>query len=83
MWNPLERSPISHYLREALLSGAEVSPSLGLSWRSLHSLLRNHVLMGGLRCVANIFVSWAREVSAADFLVGALLDPYQGLPVLV
>lgn len=83
MWNPLERNPISHYLCEALLSGAVVSPSLGLSWSSLHSLLHNHVLFGGLRCAGNMFVSWAREVSVTDFLVGVLLDPYQGLLVLV
>lgn len=83
MWNPLERNPIFCYLCEALLSGAQVSPSLGLSWRSLHGLLHNHVLMSGLRCAGNMFVSWARAVSVADFLVGALLDSYQGLLVLV
>lgn len=83
MWNPLERNPLSHYLSEVLFSGAEVTCSLGLSWRSLHSHLRNHVLVGGLRCAGNTFLSWAQDVSVADFLVGALLDPYQALLVLV
>lgn len=39
--------------------------------------------MGGLRCAGNMFLSWAQEASVADFLVGAVLDPYQGLLVLV